>query len=566
MATTERVFHVGQRIAAGTGFRGTVKYVGSVKPSKPEQEGLWLGVEWDDVERGKHDGVHNGERYFQTTHPTSGSFLRPDKALPGTTFVEALVTKYSKQENAEEEAKELFVYSVRDKPMSVDFVGADKAKARQSQLTRLPEASVRGENVDSAGGDDEVAGTVPALTLVDLSRTLMSSWEEVGKICVQLTQLGTVNVAYNIMSPLTASPSFGPAPQLKVLVLNHTGVDWQQMKYLAPCFPSLEEIHLVNNGLDTFCEEGDALVTEYPHLKVLNLEDCKVTWKEISRFSQHKNLDRIILAGNLVEEVVYDAASNAFPALQHLSLESTKVSSWQSVDQLNHFPQLVDVRLQKISLFDDIPANVSRIEVIGRVAKLRSYNGSEIRERERADCDKLYLKQCLNNELSDEERHKAHPRFKELLEKYGQPIMAKGDDGVTKLATEMLSLTIETRVGNFAAPTVKRCPSSMTIQQLKLLCGRIARTDPSDIQVMYRADTNSMPENMDDDTKQLSFYGVFDGGIIVVEEYNEQQQNASAAAQEQLLERQMKEAEERRELQNKQISAEKAAAAAAHQL
>lgn len=40
--------------------KGTVLFVGEVPPTK----GLWLGVEWDDAERGKHDGLHDDKRYF----------------------------------------------------------------------------------------------------------------------------------------------------------------------------------------------------------------------------------------------------------------------------------------------------------------------------------------------------------------------------------------------------------------------------------------------------------------------------------------------------------------------
>lgn len=39
----------------------TVRYVGKIQGMKGE----WLGVEWDDPERGKHDGKHNGVRYFE---------------------------------------------------------------------------------------------------------------------------------------------------------------------------------------------------------------------------------------------------------------------------------------------------------------------------------------------------------------------------------------------------------------------------------------------------------------------------------------------------------------------
>ena len=51
----------GQRISFD-GHLCTVRYVGPVKSTK---NGDWLGVEWDDPSRGKHDGSHEGERYFQ---------------------------------------------------------------------------------------------------------------------------------------------------------------------------------------------------------------------------------------------------------------------------------------------------------------------------------------------------------------------------------------------------------------------------------------------------------------------------------------------------------------------
>lgn len=50
---------IGTRIQVGSD-RATVKYIGSVKGTK----GDWLGIEWDNAQRGKHDGVHQSERYF----------------------------------------------------------------------------------------------------------------------------------------------------------------------------------------------------------------------------------------------------------------------------------------------------------------------------------------------------------------------------------------------------------------------------------------------------------------------------------------------------------------------
>lgn len=50
---------VGTRLAL-SGYIGTIRYVGEVDGAG----GIWLGVEWDDRNRGKHDGIKDGKRYF----------------------------------------------------------------------------------------------------------------------------------------------------------------------------------------------------------------------------------------------------------------------------------------------------------------------------------------------------------------------------------------------------------------------------------------------------------------------------------------------------------------------
>ena len=42
------------------GHLGTIKFVGPVSNTS----GVWLGVEWDDPQRGRHDGIKDGKRYF----------------------------------------------------------------------------------------------------------------------------------------------------------------------------------------------------------------------------------------------------------------------------------------------------------------------------------------------------------------------------------------------------------------------------------------------------------------------------------------------------------------------
>lgn len=52
--------HVGQRLSYD-GILCTVRYIGAVAGTS----GSWLGVEWDDATRGKHDGHHKDVRYFE---------------------------------------------------------------------------------------------------------------------------------------------------------------------------------------------------------------------------------------------------------------------------------------------------------------------------------------------------------------------------------------------------------------------------------------------------------------------------------------------------------------------
>jgi len=57
--TTSNLPRLGTRFAL-SGYIGTIRYVGEVEGTS----GVWLGVEWDDSNRGKHNGTKDGKRYF----------------------------------------------------------------------------------------------------------------------------------------------------------------------------------------------------------------------------------------------------------------------------------------------------------------------------------------------------------------------------------------------------------------------------------------------------------------------------------------------------------------------
>ena len=93
--------------------RATVRYLGPVNG----QEGSWVGVEWDDATRGKHDGTTGGTRYFacSSSEPTAGSFIREEKVDFGMSVLDAIISRYNNMRSEmgdAPEADELYVTTV----------------------------------------------------------------------------------------------------------------------------------------------------------------------------------------------------------------------------------------------------------------------------------------------------------------------------------------------------------------------------------------------------------------------------------------------------------------------
>ena len=60
---------------------GVVRYFGPlVHQGKPEnsKDEAWIGIEWEEVNRGKHDGTVNGHQYFKCAK-NQGSLLKYEK-------------------------------------------------------------------------------------------------------------------------------------------------------------------------------------------------------------------------------------------------------------------------------------------------------------------------------------------------------------------------------------------------------------------------------------------------------------------------------------------------------
>lgn len=257
--------------------RATVRYVGPVDG----YEGTWVGVEWDDSSRGKHDGETGGRRYFTCCcdAPTAASFVRINKVCPGISLVEALVLRYTNQlaegqssSAAAADAEPAHAVPASNRKLWVELVGQEQVTARQSKLELLTSARLVGANVSAVvrrclrglsacltlppglhrahvisfpllssastgplpclqGPPGKLSATAPSLRQLDLTDNLIGGWSTVVGICQQLPQLQLLNLSLNRLQLPVGVPDAGlqRLPGLQCLVLNNCDITWQQV-------------------------------------------------------------------------------------------------------------------------------------------------------------------------------------------------------------------------------------------------------------------------------------------------------------------------------------------------
>lgn len=195
-------FSIGDRLSYD-GALCTVRYIGAVEGTS----GSWLGVEWDDPTRGKHDGQHKGVRYFECKSkflpcwirtgtdicpgkirsPTSASFIRPTRAHDGKTdFLAALHEKYA----AQHEAQKPIVFSTK----VAEEVGFEKISRKQARLDELKIVILDGMRLACAYGpagkrDKTIREVCPSITELGMSRNLFTRFGPVVEICAELDRV-----------------------------------------------------------------------------------------------------------------------------------------------------------------------------------------------------------------------------------------------------------------------------------------------------------------------------------------------------------------------------------------
>ncbi|XP_045507669.1 tubulin-specific chaperone E [Colias croceus] len=515
---------IGSRVKSNDDF-GTVKYIGEVQGYK----GIWYGVEWDNVERGKHDGCVDGIQYFKATTPGAGSFVRPNKISPMKTCAEAIQNYYGDREDETVAAHRRTVINEWKREMGAPFiemVGFEKIHQKQ-KFDRLLEVCVHDQAIAKAG---DVFSLCPNVRSLDVSQNLFSNWREVITLSAQLPDLREFDVSKNRMAidmptetMIQLSKNFANLEKLNISVCDY---EWSDLLALSHLWPNINEIIAAYNRIKKITPPHDTLST----LTVLRLDgnpiDC---WREILNLGCLSNLTVLSLNDCFIEDIRFNddpgnAKVDVFENLEVLFLNRNRIRDWRSVSELDKLKNLKKLYFLKNPVQNTEDYDSASQLIIAKIGNLQELNGSTITRELRRGAEYDYMKRygaewkLAQNDVNMKKAFDLeHCRFQELIDKYGIPddsLLVKQQKTVT-LTSQLLEITLQDENGKIIK---KKFPSTMAVQKLVTLAQRLFAKGFTGSPKLYIMDDQMQGAEiqLDNVMKDLAFFSIKNGDKIIV--------------------------------------------------
>ncbi|KUI62314.1 Tubulin-specific chaperone E [Cytospora mali] len=513
---------IGKRLSYN-GALCTVRYIGEVSGTI----GTWLGVEWDDQSRGKHDGSHKGTRYFEclSRSPTAASFVRPERrADKPTTFLEALQEKYAGEVTADQTPISSGPQIIISGKVAEE-IGFDKIRKQQARLNELKIVILDGLRIDRASdpkvSDKSIKEICPKVVELNLSRNLFTRLEDVVEICLQLEALRGLRLNGNrFQSTTTYSTGEDYVPAfagVRELALDEMLLDWQGICQIATGFRDLTALYASANQLSSLpVDQAGALP---PTLTAVHMEFNEfTTMSSLAGLAALPSLKNLHLKANNISAITSDA-SQEIPVfsktLSYLDISYNNVSTWSFIDALpDSFPGLTSLRLAHNPIYENPGLGLDTSDAstttsgkasvteeaymltIGRLACLTSLNFSAITPNDRTNAEMFYLSR-IGRQLSsvpEEDADKViaqHRRYAELCDLYGEPVVVRRKE-VNPAFLDARLINVKFRsglaVGQTTEDSVSRqaqIPKSLDIYAVKGIAGRLFGLHPLKMRLIW---------------------------------------------------------------------------------
>ncbi|VDK49087.1 unnamed protein product [Anisakis simplex] len=446
---------IGDRIGVGDD-RGTVRYVGEVDG----YNGEWIGVEWDDPKRGKHNGTVKGRKYFEARENTSGSFVRAVNVDRGRSITDEMQCRYT--EDSEMDTHQIGV-------KTIEMVAMEKTRRKQKNLWKLGCVVLDRMHVAKPPAD----GCAPfkLCTELNLYNNLLAYWSDLLSILDYFPSLRYLNIKYRHNPYLETVSSdewflgFELAFSLKISDRNRSFR--LKASRVMQIFPGLNELYMSNNGLERFdpAEHGS-------HLTVLDLEGNPIVdFSHLHNLSTLPRLKSLNLTDCALTSVRLPEPIG-FAQLETLNLRDNDINDWESISELARLPSLERLFCKGSAMVpkSEFGLDIREI-VIAKLPNLIDLERTDISAVERRSAEIRFLNNYSRPPISQH-----HIRDIERLTKiHGEPdvvALSKKTLGLSllKLNLRMNDKTIECSL-----------PDSTSIQRMKGIVSRMFKLNPGKV-------------------------------------------------------------------------------------
>uniref|UniRef100_A0A1I8B8E8 Tubulin-specific chaperone E n=1 Tax=Meloidogyne hapla TaxID=6305 RepID=A0A1I8B8E8_MELHA len=375
-------------------FKGVVKYYGEVEGTT----GVWVGVDWDNKERGKHDGSYKGKQYFKALSNTSGSFVREKDLDFGSDLFDEINEKYASNSKMDE-------IKIRDSSNAklFEFVKMDKIYSKQKQIFQLKCIVLSFSKVSHLDLNKLGQLKFNLCSELDLCSTLIGKWNDLINILSAFPVLKTLRLDCNRIEPLEEctkeeiqkiDENLHVFKGITQLSLNECNLTLKTLNKLPRLFISLEELYLAKNNLDTFNLKGE----DFKNLILLDLQGNP--FKEIERLESLFKLPR----------------------------------QWESIDQLGQLPSLEKLNVRGTFLSGSRGVE-SREMIIAKLPKIIYLDKCDISSSSRQSAELLFLSRFSSPPICLE--HKSNIERLKLI--YGFSNETEGDGNLSSVSNGQYS-------------------------------------------------------------------------------------------------------------------------------
>ncbi|KAI0175579.1 RNI-like protein [Hypoxylon sp. FL1284] len=501
----------------------TVRYVGGVEGTS----GSWLGVEWDDPTRGKHDGSHKEVRYFTciSKSKTAASFVRPTRpAEKPQSFVAAVTEKYAS------ELAQTAVIKFSNKV--AEEVGFDKIQRKQAQLSELRVVIVDGARIALPRFEDDepISKAFPKIAELDLSRNLFHKVGTVVAICSKLPALRNLRLNGNRFQEIFNDEGLDKSEEhlknIQDLALEETLMSWEEICHIATKFQALTTLSASANQLSSLPKAP--LSTLASTLVSLNLEFNNFnTVADIASLANLTALRNLHLKGNFISTITQDLSYDLpvfSTSLKYVDLSYNKVSSWAFVDALPAcFPGLASLRFSHNPIYNNPDPEFSTqsktvteeayMFMVGRLANLKALNFGTISTSDRQDAEMFYLGRIAKHLAAVPEGQEAvvikqHGRYAELCELYGPPVVNRRKE-INPAFLEARLVTVQfiwhpTGQKDAAIEKTTKIPKSFDIYAVKGIAGKLFGARPTGLRLTWETGEWDPVAGFDDEVEDSS--------------------------------------------------------------